>query len=85
MTLRELYEKLDWSAVDATHVQWEADHDEAIRLDPGALRQHRLERLYHGIDALERNGDMRHWWTLPFSIRQQVADYYQSTGLIDAQ
>ena len=83
MTLTELYDKLDWTEVDATHIEWEKDHAEAIRLDPAALRPHRSERLYNGLDALENNGDARHWWTLPPSIRAQVAEIYLSAGLID--
>ena len=69
MTLSDLYKRLDWSGVDAGHKQWEADHDEAIRLDP---------------DALQNDGDERHWWALPSTIRQQIADYYSQMGLLDA-
>ena len=82
MTLSDLYKQLDWSGVDAGHKQWEADHDAAIRLDADALHQHRLERVYNSIDALQNDGDKRHWWTLPTSIRQQIADVYSQMGLI---
>ena len=82
MTLSDLFKRLDWSGVDAGHRQWEADHDEAIRLDPDAVHQHRLERVYNAIDALQNDGDERHWWALPSTIRQQIADYYSQMGLL---
>ena len=65
--------------------KWEQDHDEAIRRDREALRQHRLERLHYGIAALNGDEDMRHWWMIPTAIRQQVADSYSQMGLIDAK
>ena len=84
MTLQDLYKRLDWTAVDAGHTEWESSHDEAIRIDRDALRQHRLERLHYAIAALNGTEDMRHWWMLPTVIRQQVADNYSQMGLIDA-
>lgn len=92
MTLRELYRQLDWSSVDAAHKTWEAEHvGEVLAVDPSALENLRLERLYYALLGLgivgppETQPDPRLWHTLPRPLRQQIVRILRANGLYAAR
>lgn len=86
MNLRELFDQLDWSAVDAQHAAWAATHDTPVHISAEDLREQRLQRVYTALTGLQIVGDAerkdpRLWATLPEPIRRQIVDILKRKGL----
>jgi len=80
MTLTDLYDRLDWSALDQSHAQWQEDNAEGFHLENPQIRRQREENLYGLLILLkvvlpkkgEAPPDQRVAETLPHAIRNQV-------------
>lgn len=90
MNLKVLFDRLDWSALDAAHAQWAAENNTPVHISAEDLADQRLQRVYTALSGLGMVGDaeekdLRLWMTLPEPIRRQIIDILKEGGLVESK